>query len=72
LALSLSQPHSEVPIVHGGRGAPAYNEEYERQQVSAAAASSKSGAPTKKVTAGGGQDDDQFADVEIGDDLMPL
>ena len=54
-----------------GSAAPSYNEEYERQQVSAASTSAK-GAPTKKVTSGGGADDDQFADVEIGDDLMPL
>ena len=53
----------------GGR--PAYDEEYERSQVMAAAASGKQGGPGKKVTAGGGADDNQFADVELGDDLLP-
>ena len=54
----------------GGGGSPHYDDEYERQQVNAAATSGKA-APTKKVTAGGGADDDQFADVELGDDLLP-
>jgi intraflagellar transport protein 88 len=55
----------------GGGSAAAYSEEYERQQMQAAAASGKPSAPQRKVTAGGGADDDQFADVELGDDLLP-
>jgi len=62
------------PNNRGGQGqqAPSYDDEYERAQVQAASASGKAGGgPTKKVTSGGGADDDQFADVELGDDLLP-
>uniref|UniRef100_A0A7S2GHG3 EF-hand domain-containing protein n=1 Tax=Haptolina brevifila TaxID=156173 RepID=A0A7S2GHG3_9EUKA len=59
------------PNNRSGPAAPQYDEEYERAQVQAASASGKPGGPAKRVTAGGGADDDQFADVELGDDLLP-
>merc|ERR1711907_678847 len=64
------QYHGSAPDQDGVLGTPRYDDEYERQQVNAAATSGKA-APTKKVTASGGADDDQFADVELGDDLLP-
>lgn len=65
-----ASPYDDGAVGAGGGPAPQYDDEYERQQVHAAATSGKA-APTKKVTAGGGADDDQFADVELGDDLLP-
>ena len=44
---------------------------YTPAQVNAAAGGGKgSSKPSKKVTAGGA-DDDHFADVDLGDDLLP-
>lgn len=68
------------PYNRGGPGLPAapprapglqHDDEYERAQVNAAAGGGKgSSKPSKKVTAGGA-DDDHFADVDLGDDLLP-
>ena len=61
----------ERALEQSGGGGPQYDEEYERQQVAAAASSGKGAGVSKKVTSGGGADEDMFADVDMGNDLLP-